>query len=150
MITFSILGKITLSSASFTIIGVDVLLISCDVSPKCMNSLCSERSLASNCSFIKYSTALTSWLVTASIDFILSASAVEKFSIIDLTDNLSSSVRLLSWGTVSLNLRKYSISTNTRYLMRASSEKYCESGCVFLAYRPSIGEMACNMMMAVY
>jgi hypothetical protein len=37
---------------------------------------------------------------------------------------------------------KYSISTKTRYLIRASSEKKAANGFVALRYLPSTGEMA--------
>lgn len=39
---------------------------------------------------------------------------------------------------------KYSISTNTRYLIKASSEKKAESEIVLFLYRPSIGDTAFN------
>ena len=41
---------------------------------------------------------------------------------------------------------KYWISTKTRYLINAYSEKYSQSSFVFSWYRPSIGEMAVSML----
>ena len=52
--------------------------MSWDVNPKWINSLNSERDKSSNFSLIKYSTALTSWLVIDSISLILIASSEEK------------------------------------------------------------------------
>ena len=44
---------------------------------------------------------------------------------------------------------KYSISTNTRYLINASSEKKGASEMVLFLYLPSIGEMAFNSFKVV-
>ena len=52
---------------SLTDMGIDVLLISCEVRPKWINSFTPVRPRVSNFSLRKYSTAFTSWLVTDSI-----------------------------------------------------------------------------------
>ncbi len=56
-----------------------VLLMSCEVRPKWMNSEYFSRPNSLKWRFRKYSTAFTSWLVTFSISFISTASASEKF-----------------------------------------------------------------------
>jgi len=95
---------------------------------------------ASNFSFKKYSTALTSWFVVRSMVFIRSASATEKFTY----QLLSSSAEIseaLSIIPVSNNAIKYSTSMSTRYRINPNSEKYACNGAVFAWYLPSIGEM---------
>ena len=72
-------GIYTFSKASFVESGIAVLLMSCEVSPKWMNSLCWDNPKLSNAFLMKYSTAFTSWLVTFSVSLIQSASSVEKF-----------------------------------------------------------------------
>ena len=55
--------------ASLNISGWAVLLMSCEVRPKWMNSPNRSRPISFNCSLMKYSTAFTSWLVTFSMSF---------------------------------------------------------------------------------
>src|SRR3970282_191540 len=50
---------------------------------------------------------------------------------------------------ISQSAMKYSISTNTRYLIKASSEKNFESELVLLLYLPSIGDTAFNSFKVV-
>jgi hypothetical protein len=50
---------------------------------------------------------------------------------------------------ISQSAIKYSISTHTRYLINASSEKYLESELVLLLYLPSIGDTAFNSFKVV-
>src|SRR6478609_1905743 len=115
-----------------------------------MNSLyCSNPNL-SKAALMKYSTALTSWFVVFSVSFIQSASSVEKFSYI----SRNFGYRFLSTPANcgkgnSHKAIKYSISTNTRYLIRASSEKKGEREMVLFLYRPSIGDMAFNSFKVV-
>jgi hypothetical protein len=53
----------------FQLRGMAVLLMSCEVSPKWIHSFNSPIPALSSCSFKKYSTAFTSWLVIDSICF---------------------------------------------------------------------------------
>src|SRR3970282_2768279 len=50
---------------------------------------------------------------------------------------------------ISQSAIKYSISTNTRYLIKASSEKNFERELVLLLYLPSIGDTAFNSFKVV-
>jgi hypothetical protein len=72
--------------------GTEVLLISCDVSPKWINSPIFSSALPEILSFIKYSTAFTSWFVIFSISLILRASSIENFPEISLRRDFSLSV----------------------------------------------------------
>ena len=76
--TSSKCGRYTLWRDSFIDKGMAVLLISWEVKPKWMNSLYLPKSSLSNSFLIKYSTALTSWLVVFSISLISLASSSEK------------------------------------------------------------------------
>ena len=73
-------GKYVFSIASLNECGIEVLLMSWDVRPKCINSLWSARPNLSNSSLMKYSTAFTSWFVMLSISLIRWASSCLKFS----------------------------------------------------------------------
>ena len=57
-----------------------VLLMSCEVSPKWINSKNGSTDKPASFSLMKYSTAFTSWLVVASMAFTRSASASENCS----------------------------------------------------------------------
>jgi hypothetical protein len=125
------------------------LLISSEVHEKCKNSLYLSKPslLVSNLSFRKYSIALTSWLVVLSISLTLSASYKEKsenilsrngcYSMINWM-SLSLYVVIYSWN----NLLNHSSSTKTLYFIKAYSEKYPLRSWDYLAYLPSIGEIA--------
>mmetsp|Transcript_106938 Transcript_106938/g.319765 ORF Transcript_106938/g.319765 Transcript_106938/m.319765 type:complete len:204 (+) Transcript_106938:1140-1751(+) len=136
------LGINPFSSASFKSRGDDVLLTSWLVSAKCTYSLKGCRPRASNCSLMKYSTALTSWLVIFSVALILPASSRLKLDATARSFGTPSAGKSLPAGSFSMRARKYSISTCTRYLMRPYSEKYCARDLVLRRYRPSTGETA--------
>ena len=118
-------GRSTEKCASLSSRGVAVLLMSCEVSPKCTNSLTSDRPNWSSFSFMKYSTALTSWFVVRSISFTFCASVSLKDSKIDLrSSGKSVGDTLLSCGNGNLHKAiKYSVSTRSRYRISAASEK---------------------------
>ena len=127
-----------------------VLFISCEVRPKWINSLyfCNPRT--SNFSLIKYSTALTSWLVTFSVSLICCASAVENVVYRPRKSSKRRVSKSASCGNgSSTKAIKYSISTLTRYFINASSEKKGIRDAVFDAYLPSIGEIACSAWLAI-
>ena len=129
--------------------------MSSDVQEKCINSLYFARwGYRSNFSLRKYSIALTSWLVVASMVLILSASSIEKLWKIESKNcycsmiiciSFSLWVVICSWNK-SLN---HSNSTNTLYLIKANSEKYCLRSCDYRAYLPSIGDIAVRVLTLV-
>ena len=115
-------GKYSCSIQSFQLKGIAVLLMSCDVKPKCIHSFSLAAFILSNSCFKKYSTAFTSWLVVSSICFICSASFKLKFSA------SASSCCFVSDDSIKNFLSprkiKYATSTFTRYFINAYSEKY--------------------------
>ena len=122
--TFRSCGKSTSSRAPRNIKPCEVLLISSEVQAKWMNSLAFNRSeRPATFSFKKYSTALTSWLVTASISLMRWASASEKFCGSE-SKKASSAVLILgtSGRPAAANANNQWISTNTRWRIKAASE----------------------------
>mmetsp|Transcript_15310 Transcript_15310/g.40662 ORF Transcript_15310/g.40662 Transcript_15310/m.40662 type:complete len:361 (-) Transcript_15310:25-1107(-) len=145
-IKFSSSGRKQVSSEFLIISGFDVLLMSWLVSPKCTNSLKGWRPSASNCSLMKYSTALTSWLVTFSVALTFSACSSVRFAGMALSFSAMPAGRPLPSGSSSMRARKYSISMWTRYRISPNSEKKPESDLVPRRYRPSTGETAASSL----
>ncbi len=117
--------------------------MSWDVSPKWINSLNCESPKLSNSSFIRYSTAFTSWFVTLSICFILFAESIEKSLYRFLKSLNLSEGNSLSWlKGIWHKLIKYSTSTFILYFINADSEKYFCKLLVLELYLPSIGDIA--------
>ena len=132
--------------------------MSCEVKPKWTNSREDDKPKAFILSLIKYSTALTSWLVVFSISLTAKASDSEKFVYRLLNSGYSSLLTSESCGRgISQSEMKYSTSIFTLYLIKAASEKYCAKSFVTLLYLPSIGEIAvkvfnsmCKICLQIY
>ena len=94
----------------------------------------------------QYSIALTSWLVSASMALICSASFSENFSTSFLKSEAVLPENPFSSFTPRSAARASSqaSSMRTRYLIRACSLKKGRSGSAVLAYRPSSGESAAS------
>src|SRR5690606_31537041 len=86
---------------------------------------------------------LTSWLVIFSMSLIACASLLPKFLYKSRKGSNTAGSTVLSCGNGSSHKAiKYSISISTRYLIKASSEKYDDSETVLLRYLPSMGDTA--------
>ena len=110
--------------------------MSSEVQPKWMNSVTRITSaLSLKRSFSQYSTALTSWLVTASIFFTASASDTAKP---EITRSSSARVSFENAGTSAISglaasALSHSISTLMRLRIRPNSEKWARSGSTLAA-----------------
>ena len=120
--------------------GIAVLLMSCDVSPKWINSENFSYPSISNFFFKKYSTAFTSWFVIVSIFFISRAS-------LSLNSRYIFLKCLSFWLFQPLNSLisnldreiKYSISIFSLYLISAFSEKKLDNAWTLSNYLRSFG-----------
>ncbi|MNS64258.1 hypothetical protein D3C72_973790 [compost metagenome] len=109
--------------------------MSSEVQAKWMNSLAASSSaLPLTCSLSQYSTALTSWLVTASMSLMRAASASVKFSTSacsfasESAENFGTSGRP-AWARAISQLT----STFTRLRMKAASESHSRSASALAA-----------------
>src|SRR5690606_14676133 len=133
------------SRPAFSISPWEVLLMSSEVQAQWTNSVTALSSaLAAMRSLMKYSTALTSWLVVFSMSLMRWASASLKPAAMSSSRALAAALKGGTSATPGWAARHCSqrISTITRYLIRPSSLKVSRSGAVLAPKRPSMGEMA--------
>ena len=109
--------------------------MSSDVQAKWMNSLAASNSaLPFTRSFIQYSTAFTSWLVTASISLMRAASASAKFSTrARRACSASAEKRGISARPACDRAISQCTSTFTRLRMKAASDSHSRSGSALAA-----------------
>ncbi|MCY1222137.1 hypothetical protein D9M72_342160 [compost metagenome] len=128
-------GTMTPSRAPLSIMPCEVLLMSSEVQAKWMNSLAASSSaLPLTCSLSQYSTAFTSWLVTASISLMRPASASENLSTSassaasEAAENFGMSGRP-AWASAISQCT----STLTRLRMKAASDSHSRSASALAA-----------------
>src|SRR5690606_12831087 len=140
----AIVGSRTSSRAARSISAWEVLLMSSDVQAKWMNSLTRASSASpATVSRRKYSTALTSWLVTRSMALIRAASASPKHSTTPRSRALPSGETGAKPGMpASDRAMSHSTSTRTRSRMKAASEAKARRAATLPAYRRSSGDSA--------